>query len=92
MKRRQEAAEAAEREKREREAAEAAAAAAAERDAVDRAATPQEQPQQPQGMKYKAISKFLLLVRNVSKYKILTSLPWGWSSFYYATRTLTAMQ
>lgn len=48
MKRRQEAAEAAEREKREREAAEAAAAAAAAQDAVDRAASPQDQPQ-PQG-------------------------------------------
>lgn len=49
MKRRQEAAEAAEREKREREAAEAAAAAAAAaQDSVDRAASPQDQPQ-PQG-------------------------------------------
>lgn len=44
-KRRQEAAEAAEREKREREAAEAAAAAAAAQDAVDRAQTPEQQPQ-----------------------------------------------
>ncbi|XP_048483411.1 spectrin beta chain isoform X1 [Plutella xylostella] len=43
MKRRQELAEAAEREKREREAAEAAAAAA--QDAVDRAASPEQQPQ-----------------------------------------------
>lgn len=45
MKRRQEAAEAAERERKEREAAEAAAAA---QDSVDRADTPQDQPQ-PQG-------------------------------------------
>ncbi|CAG9101142.1 unnamed protein product [Plutella xylostella] len=44
MKRRQELAEAAEREKREREAAEAAAAAA--QDAVDRAASPEQQPQE----------------------------------------------
>lgn len=44
MKRRQEAAEAAERERLEREAAEAAAAAAAQ-DAVDRAASPEPQPQ-----------------------------------------------
>lgn len=46
MKRRQEAAEAAERERLEREAAEAAAAAAASaQDAVDRAASPEPQPQ-----------------------------------------------
>lgn len=43
MKRRQEAQEALERERREREAAEAAAAAA--RDQVDRAASPEQQPQ-----------------------------------------------
>nr|XP_034832695.1 spectrin beta chain isoform X2 [Maniola hyperantus] len=46
MKRRQEAAEAAERERQEREAAEAAAAAAAAQDAVDRAASPEPQPQE----------------------------------------------
>ncbi|KAF9819116.1 hypothetical protein SFRURICE_000781 [Spodoptera frugiperda] len=56
-KRRQEAAEAAEREKREREAAEAAAAAAAAQDAVDRAQTPEQQPQVVRRTSTKAAEK-----------------------------------